>query len=60
MRFQDLDARGYLLVDVTPERVRAEWWFVGDVSSRGAGERLGKALAVRRGTSHLAEDPAQA
>jgi alkaline phosphatase D len=56
VRFQDLDARGYLLVDVTPERVRAEWWFVGDVARRGAGERLGKALAVRRGTSHLAEE----
>jgi len=56
VRFQDLDARGYLLVDVEPERVRAEWWFVDDVERSGAAERLGKALAVRRGTSHLGED----
>jgi alkaline phosphatase D len=59
VRFQDLDARGYLLVDATPERLLAQWWFVEDVARRGAGERLGKTLAVRRGTSHLAEEPAQ-
>jgi alkaline phosphatase D len=56
VRFQDLDARGYLLLDVVPERVRAEWWFVEGVEQRGAAERLGKALAVRRGQSHLDED----
>ncbi len=56
VRFQDLDARGYLLVDVAAERVRAEWWFVEGVERRGAAERLGKALAVRRGTSHLDDD----
>jgi alkaline phosphatase D len=60
VRFQDLDARGYLLVDVTPERVRAEWWFVEGVERRSAAERLGKALVVRRGTSHLDDADAPA
>jgi alkaline phosphatase D len=60
VRFQDLDGRGYLLVDVTPERVRAEWWFVEGVERRSAAERLAKALAVRRGKSHLDEADAPA
>ncbi len=58
VRFQDLDGRGWLLVDLERERVRAEWWFVDGVEQPTAAEHLAKSLVVRRGTSHLEDDAA--
>lgn len=58
VRFQDLDGRGYLLVDLEREGARAQWWFVETVGERSPNERLAKSLVVRRGKSHLEEDAA--
>ncbi len=44
--FCDMDSHGYMVIDVTPERVRVEWWFVDGVLERTAGERLGYAVEV--------------
>ena len=51
MRWVDLDSHGYVVVDVTPERVRAEWWQVATVLERTDEERLGAAWEVRRGSA---------
>ncbi len=52
-RFMDLDHRGYVVVDVDRERMRAEWWFVDTVERRADGERLARALVSRRGSHQL-------
>ncbi len=52
-RFSELDHRGYVVVDVDRQRMRAEWWFVETVERRADGERLAKALLSRRGSHHL-------
>jgi alkaline phosphatase D len=46
VRWLDFDSHGYMLVDVTPERVRVEWWFVDTVLERVPGQRLAHAVEV--------------
>ncbi len=52
-RFFDLEAHGYLVVDVAPERVRAEFWHVGTVAERVRGERLAASRVVRHGEARV-------
>lgn len=49
----DLNRRGYTLLDLTPERVVAEWWVVDTVESPSANETFTVAFEVRRGTNRL-------
>lgn len=49
----DLDGHGYVVIDVTPERVEATWWMIDDVRSRHDRQVLAKSLRVRHGTNHL-------
>jgi alkaline phosphatase D len=49
----DLSAHGYVLVDLDPERLRAEWWHVDGVLERRPGERRAAAFEVPRGTAQL-------
>jgi alkaline phosphatase D len=53
VKFADFDDHGYVIVDVTPERVRAEWWFIDAVREPSTGQHLGAAWEVRRGASRL-------
>jgi alkaline phosphatase D len=53
VKFADFDDHGYVIVDVTPERVRAEWWFVDAVREPTTGQHLGAAWEVHRGGSRL-------
>ena len=34
IRWAELDSHGYMLIDVTAERVRVEWWLVDSVLER--------------------------
>ena len=52
-RFFDLEGHGYLLVDLTPERLRAEFWHVRTVSERVRGERLVATRVVRSGEAGM-------
>jgi alkaline phosphatase D len=45
----DLDSHGYVVIDVTPERVRAEFWHLETVLERCAGETMGAAFTVAHG-----------
>lgn len=44
---------GYLVVDITPARARAEWYFTGSVKERSATITLGKAMECVSGTNRL-------
>ncbi|KNE60786.1 hypothetical protein AMAG_06142 [Allomyces macrogynus ATCC 38327] len=50
----DLARHGYILVKVTKERIRAEYWYVEDVTKKeGGAESLGAVLEVMSGSSEL-------
>jgi alkaline phosphatase D len=45
----DLDSHGYVVVDVTPERVQAQFWHLDTVLERTKNEELGAAFDVKLG-----------
>ena len=49
----DLTRHGYVLLDVTPDAVQAEWYYVSTLAERGGEETLGAALVTARGANHL-------
>jgi alkaline phosphatase D len=52
-RWVDLDSHGYVVVDVEPERVTAEWWHLDTVLERSPNEERGAVFSVARGTPRL-------
>jgi alkaline phosphatase D len=46
--------RGYMLLDVTPKMLRADWFHVPDVLERSAAERRDAAFVCERNSSRLA------
>jgi alkaline phosphatase D len=55
VRWVNLDAHGYVLLDVTHERIRAAWWFVPETSRRVPGERREAVFEVAAGEARLRE-----
>lgn len=55
IRYVDLASKGYLLLDITPERCIGEFWAVDGIATRGGGERFQAAFQVRAGTNRLSE-----
>jgi alkaline phosphatase D len=53
----ELDSHGYTIIDVTPERLRADWWFVDSVLERHDRERNGGAWMMKRGQARLVPAP---
>jgi alkaline phosphatase D len=49
----DLNQRGYMLLDVTRERVVCEWWYVDTVASLSNIQTFGTAFAVQDGSNRL-------
>jgi alkaline phosphatase D len=52
--------RGYIVLDVTPERVQAAWYHVDDVTAGTSKVTFAKAFRVDHGTTRLVEDAAPA
>jgi alkaline phosphatase D len=52
----DLDSHGYVVVDVTPERLRAEWWHLDTVLERTDTEELGATFTVAPGSRRLVRE----
>jgi alkaline phosphatase D len=46
----DLDSHGYVVIDVTPERVRGQWWHVDTVLEPSADEELAATYDVNHGS----------
>ncbi|MBW3592593.1 MAG: alkaline phosphatase D family protein [Actinobacteria bacterium] len=55
VKWVNLDAHGYVLVDVSPERLRGEWWFIPETRRRVPGERREAVFEVRDGEPELVE-----
>jgi alkaline phosphatase D len=53
IKFVELYRRGYLLVDVTHERVQAEWHHVRTITEPSTDEDIGATFEVRAGDNHL-------
>ncbi|MBI2188583.1 MAG: alkaline phosphatase D family protein [Acidobacteria bacterium] len=54
LKFLDGDSRGYVVLDITPARLLAEWYFVPTVLEHTAAEARAAAFVCERGSSHLA------
>jgi alkaline phosphatase D len=52
-KYINLHRRGYMLVDVTPERALAEWWYVDTVASVTHIETFAVAFQTRLGSNRL-------
>jgi alkaline phosphatase D len=52
-KFIDFNQRGYMLLDVTPQRVVCEWWFVDTVASLSNVQTFGAAFEVQQGQNRL-------
>ena len=55
VRWTELDSHGYVLVDVTADRVHADWYFVDTLRRRSAGENRGAGWLVRHNEHRLRE-----
>ena len=57
VRWVDLMRKGYLVLDVVPERVQAAWFLYDDVTRAGAAqETFAAAWSVRTGSTRLEQD----
>ncbi|MGH9255932.1 MAG: alkaline phosphatase D family protein [Vicinamibacterales bacterium] len=53
LKFLDGDSRGYVLIDITPQRLQAEWYFVPTVLEHTAAETRAAGFVCERGSSRL-------
>ena len=59
LKYTDLDEHGYFVLDVTPSRVQADYYFVDDILKPTNGERFERGLFTNHNANHLemAEQP---
>ncbi len=53
-KYVDLNRRGYMLLDLTPQRVVCEWWHLNTVAQPDAQQSMAVAYQVLSGQPHLA------
>lgn len=53
LKFMDGEHRGYVVLDVTPERVQTEYLFVPTVAERTDKETQAASLVTERGSAHI-------
>ena len=60
MKFGEAFHRGYCVLDLTPERVRNDWYFVPTVEEKTVEQRWAAGIRVAAGTQHgvRADEPA--
>jgi alkaline phosphatase D len=47
--------RGYVVLDLTPEQLQADWWTVPTIAERTTSEQFAKGLVTQAGRPHLEE-----
>jgi alkaline phosphatase D len=57
VKYVEIIRRGYTLLDVTPERVQAEWYHMATIAERRPDEALAATLQVLSGQNHLVAAP---
>jgi alkaline phosphatase D len=55
LKFLDGRSRGYVVLQVTRERLQADWWFVPAVNVRSTEQQFGKGLVSDAGSRHLSD-----
>ena len=58
LKYVDLSRRGYLVLDVTPGAVQADWFHLDDILDPGAGETFAAAFWTRAGSARVEAAPA--
>lgn len=58
VRFLDGVSRGYVVVDVTRDRLQADWWLLDTVKEKSSAQRFAKGLVCESGSRHLVDAPA--
>ena len=53
LKYLDGAHRGFILVELTPDRMKADWFFSPDVRVRSNAEIAGGTLVCERGSAHL-------
>ena len=53
LNFVDFFYRGYVLLDITHERLQAEWWVVDNIDSHRYASNCLRALSMKAGTHEL-------
>jgi len=53
MKFVDLDRHGYIILDVRPDSVTANWYYVDKINATSSNESFGKAWGVNDTENHL-------
>jgi alkaline phosphatase D len=54
------EQRGYVVLDLTPERLQADWWYVPTIRERSTSEQFGKGMISDARRPHLVEAPGPA
>ena len=57
LKFLDGRSRGYVVLEVTRDRLQADWWMVPAVNVRSAEQRFAKGLVSEAGSRHLTDAP---
>ena len=55
MKYVDLAKKGYLLLDVTPERLQGEWWYSDSIAQSSEVESFGAGYFTADGDNHLSQ-----
>ena len=55
LKFLDGRSRGYVVLDITRDRLQADWWFVPAVNVHSTEQRFGKGLVSEAGSRHLTD-----
>ena len=55
MKYVDLAKKGYLLLDVTPERLQGEWWYSDTIATSSEVESFGAGYFTADGDNHLSK-----
>lgn len=57
LKYVDLAKKGYLLLDITHERVQGEWWYVDTVLTASNVETLGATRVTQAGSRRISQPP---
>jgi alkaline phosphatase D len=55
LRYVTGQHRGYVVLDITPERLQADWWYVPTILERTTAEQFGKGLVTEARQPHLVD-----
>jgi alkaline phosphatase D len=53
LKFLEGESNGYVVLDVTKERLQSDWYFVSSITTRSDAEKRAMRLVCERGSSRL-------